>query len=925
MVSPPAPTFPSESLDIPPITPQTSNPSLLRFSSDHIQNSTLPNSIRTQQLQNIQNTTNMLTESVSHFTDHTIDENTDLVEGPLDKIVDQIMDRELNEAIMKTSTLSNTFGQHPTFTNTPSQVPSSCAGSFQHGVGGHDTTNSIPATQSGSTQTVQKNLPAHSQSQFTLQPPGSVSSKVVRSLAQASVAGLTQNRSQQKAGALQNVNKIEELLNLQESASSSTSKVEQKQFLNQLSKPAQTSFSSANPANNGVSTASRGNINLTLPLDIKILQSQTQTNSQNELNRTQNNNPQKLAFVTSVGTSSSTNSASQIIKSQGLNIQRSLAKQGTGILSSVHETSSQNISRTGSQADVSNMQALLQTLARTPGLLSNSNQSLSKTGINNLPSQLGTSLPTVAGTKPNLMQGSVTTKTNQRDNFSIFKETSSSSNPSNSLPTHLGKSQSTVSVTKSSLMQGNVTPKTSQLTSFSIFNEESTSANSSNSLASHLGTSQSTMSGTNSSLTQGTMTPNTSQLNKNFSIFTEAGSSSIPTNSMTSHLDALQPAVSTTKPNLTQGSTTPDTIRLNKNFSIFTEANTSTKLSDSMIAHLDTLQSTISATKPNLTQGNMVPDTSQLKNFSIFTGANTSTNPSTNTKSHLSTSQANVSATNSNLTQGTMNHNTSQLNKNFPIFTETSSVNKSSNNMSSHLGTSQPTFSATKPNLTQGIINQILQSIPKQTGSEPSTALISNQTLPAVALAQSIATTSLKITSPSANISSTFQLQISEPSQNVSSLQGTIFSQASPRLSTSNGQSVTPTSSNMHVFSKYQLSQPKVSGIVSKTSGTSSMMFTLSPGSQGATTLKALSVAGKDKLAGRQIFLLQQPRQMLKNPKQQPVKIIFVNDGSVRQVVSGPQKSNAGSSSTAMASKQSPVQAEVQRPSKWLTVFKKFG
>jgi hypothetical protein len=79
------------------------------------------------------------------------------------------------------------------------------------------------------------------------------------------------------------------------------------------------------------------------------------------------------------------------------------------------------------------------------------------------------------------------------------------------------------------------------------------------------------------------------------------------------------------------------------------------------------------------------------------------------------------------------------------------------------------------------------------------------------------------------------------------------------------------------------------------------MVFTLAPGAQA--TLKGLPTNLKDKLTGRQVIFVQQP---INTPKPQPMKIVFVNDGSIKQVVSGPVKSKVPQASTTPVINQTP-------------------
>lgn len=706
--SPLPPSFPSERLNIPAIAPSSSNASLLRFSSSLIPNTSLASRIHTQQLQNVQNARNMLTENVAPFTGHTIDDSTDLVEGPLDKIVDQIMDRELNNlVIMKTSSPSNTFDQHPaaTFTNVQSRPSSSVVGSLQCVSGSSNITDSITTIQSGGTQANRKNTPGHLQSQFVMPSAGSASSNVVRTLSQA-----TQNTGAQKKAAisLQNATDMAELFNIRASAGSAASTVGQNQFMDPLAKPStiptasllSSQVNNLKPENPIMSTSLSGNMNLTIPLvSVNNLQTPVKTGSiNNGLNRTQNNTPPKLAFVTSVSYSSPNNLASQAVQSQGVNIQRSVASS-----SPVHEPTAGIIPRTTSQTVARDVQVLLENLPLS--LRQNFIQNLSKLGANNLPSHMGISQSKISSTTPT---SSVFTLVSPTTNIGRFENqlTSAMGNHSNHPISNPSQNLSN---------QGR------------------------NNLPSCLGTLQST-------------------------------------------------------------------------------------------------QPTISSPTPNFMQG-MAPRTTGSErndNFSVFTVIDPSTGVPL-----------------------------SQSSQKQPVLQTSYSV---ASGVGSGLGQASATTTSTQSTIT--------------------------------------AQTTLKITSPSTNIAGGFkQPNFPEPSKNIQSLHS-ILSQLSPASS----QSATTAGSNVNMLSKFQLGQSQASGMVSPTFKSSSMVFTVAPGSQG-TAFQML--AGNEKAGGNKIFLLHQPSKAASDSRVQPMNILFVNEKSVGQVVSGPQKSSARPTSTAVVSRQSPVPAAV--------------
>ena len=433
-------------------------------------------------MQNVQNARNILTENVPPFTSHTIDDSTDLVEGPLDKIVDQIMDRELNNLVIMKTSPSNTFDQHSaaTFTNVQSRPSSSRVGSLQCVSGSSNITDSITTIQSGGTQAIRKNTPGHLQSQFVMSSSGSVSSNVVRTLQQ-----VTQNTGAQKKAAvsLQNATDIAELFNIRASAGSAASTVGQNQFMDPPAKPSTIPTPSllSSQVNNLKPTSLSGNMNLTIPLvSVNDLQTQVKTGSVNNgLSRTQNTTSTKLAFVTSVSCSSPNNLASQSVQSQGVNIQRSVASS-----SPVHRPTAVIVPRMPNQT----VARLLENFP--PSLRENFIQSLSKPSANNLPSHMGTSQPKISSTTPT---SSVFTLVNPTTNIGRFENPHTSavgnisnqpiSNPSNNLgnqgtnnlPPRLGTPQATqpkISSTKPNFMQGIMAPRTTgskRNESFSVF------------------------------------------------------------------------------------------------------------------------------------------------------------------------------------------------------------------------------------------------------------------------------------------------------------------------------------------------------------------------------------------------------------------------------------------------------------------------
>ena len=112
------------------------------------------------------------------------------------------------------------------------------------------------------------------------------------------------------------------------------------------------------------------------------------------------------------------------------------------------------------------------------------------------------------------------------------------------------------------------------------------------------------------------------------------------------------------------------------------------------------------------------------------------------------------------------------------------------------------------------------------------------------------------------------------------------------------------TSPNMpsSAFPTFKLTQGSLATSGS-TPNTRPVVFTLAPGNHA--TLKGLPANVKDKLAGRQVIFLQQPSgQPINTPKPQPMKIVFVSDNSIRQVVSGPVKSKVPQTSATPAVNQ---------------------
>ena len=103
MVSPNTLSFPSENINIPAIA--SSNSSLLQFAPNLVgQNSSLADRLCMPHMQNVQNSDNLINDDVSPF-----DDSDDLIEGPLDKIVDQIMNRQISERISEPPPLSSSF------------------------------------------------------------------------------------------------------------------------------------------------------------------------------------------------------------------------------------------------------------------------------------------------------------------------------------------------------------------------------------------------------------------------------------------------------------------------------------------------------------------------------------------------------------------------------------------------------------------------------------------------------------------------------------------------------------------------------------------------------------------------------------------------------------------------------------------------
>ena len=145
--------------------------------------------------------------------------------------------------------------------------------------------------------------------------------------------------------------------------------------------------------------------------------------------------------------------------------------------------------------------------------------------------------------------------------------------------------------------------------------------------------------------------------------------------------------------------------------------------------------------------------------------------------------------------------------------------------------------------------------------------------------------TTIKITSPATNVAG-FKYPTVGFSPNTAPK---AVSMQPPRALTVRLKS--PTNSATSAFPTFRLSQANIVSSANSPN-TKPVVFTLAPGSQAA--LKGLPTNLKEKLAGRQVIFLQQPSgQPINTPKPQPMKIVFVNDGSINQLVSGPVKSKA--------------------------------
>ena len=111
-------------------------------------------------------------------------------------------------------------------------------------------------------------------------------------------------------------------------------------------------------------------------------------------------------------------------------------------------------------------------------------------------------------------------------------------------------------------------------------------------------------------------------------------------------------------------------------------------------------------------------------------------------------------------------------------------------------------------------------------------------------------------------------------------------------------------------FPTFKLSQGSLA-TSGNTQNARPMVFTLAPGAHA--TLKGLPANLKDKL-GRPVIFLQKPSgQPINTPKPQPMKIVFVSDSSIRQVVSGPVKSKVAQTSVTAAVNQTPALAVMSK------------
>ena len=237
------------------------------------------------------------------------------------------------------------------------------------------------------------------------------------------------------------------------------------------------------------------------------------------------------------------------------------------------------------------------------------------------------------------------------------------------------------------------------------------------------------------------------------------------------------------------------------------------------------------------------------------------------------------------------------------VIQSTNNENRNEIIFSNTISQSQNVMGSNNQNLTQGHLEapslsqqnkSVFKLLPPLTmssqGNSPTQATSLFKSQPSTISSKPAGITTIKITSPSAN-NAGFKYSTGltpNPSLKAVSIQP-------PRKAAVTVKS--PTNVSTTSFPTFKLTQASLatSGNVSNTKP---MVFTLAPGSQA---FKGFPANLKDKLTGRQVIFLQQPSgQPINTPKPQPMKIVFVNDSSIAQVVSGEVKSKVPAQSSAV-------------------------
>jgi hypothetical protein len=758
MVSQDGLSFPSENISIPSIA--TSSSSLLQFAPNLVgQNSSLAGQLCMSQMQNVQNSDNMINDDVSPF-----DDNDDLIEGPLDRIVDQIMDRESIERITEAPPLSSSYDDDtPVITYSNIQAKSS---QLPSGVSPQNVpSRSVLSPNAPSRNVTLSNVPSPNMTMRNSPP------------------NMTMRNSPPN-------------ITMRSSPSPNVPTIQ---------------VSSPNPPRNAQNITST-----------KII--------------TPNISPPNVP--------------SQNIPSTLQNSSHSYSTiQGLSSQSSEQSVPSQTHSKFRLQSPVTISSSMVnpQSQSGPPALKPITNMSMSQTELS----------------------------TN-----SLFQSNSGQKN-NQSYPDFMLQSTNQTLIQQpsgSNFSQSNMQPK-------QVWQE------SSNSLEDLLRM-QKSIRTSSPSLEQAEFTNQLASSSPNFSsVLTskipgnEHSHSSVQsllaTNMGSESSTSLFPNVSNTTSDLHLKISSPNPVGVNLNGqNIITSISHYNRTSDSNPKSVSTHSQNYPAQAVSNFSGNRVPPSltgGQDVKLQITSTVQAIQNPATQTLASPRLVQQHTSVNQFFQNSSNVIQSTADMNRN-DIF---SSVISQPRNV---IVSSNQNLSQAKP-VTQSNASQQSKSVftlfPTSTILSPTlkTPPMSSKNEPNPASSKPAGITTIKITSPSLNSGFKYPTVGFSPNPPPKAV-----SMQPPRTTTIRLKSPTTAA-----FPTFRLTQSSLS-TSSSTPSAKPMVFTLAPGAQA--TLKGLPINFKDKLIGRQVILVQQPPsgQTINTAKPQPVKIAFVSDGSIKQVVSGPVK-----------------------------------